>query len=368
MKSKNKDDDDKIVCITDQPIDVPIQNVQAPTMTQIESIEKNYFINKIPDKRKVFFRSLYRYKNPIHKEDPLNAGEKEPEIYAVNIANDKDTIATGYSNGEIHIYDKHKNVKLIQYSRETIIGLQIHHTNNNILTSISSTGDVINTHVPSGKKLNEFKIEGLIPRILDLSGRDEKIAIGFAEGIIQIYNNNTQTLDKLIKKGSSFSTGHINQIHSVKFDKDSTKRLISGGRDSRVLIWDLRSLNCTGMVTASSILGDCVDVKGNYIIAGAYEPKDGILLYDDRKFTAPIKTFKTDSHIYACKFSKRDDDYIFAAGGYKTNLMKVFDINRKDYIFGIDIISSPCYALDFSMSGTVLAYGCADGALRIVDI
>ena len=145
-------------------------------------------------------------------------------------------------------------------------------------------------------------------------------------------------------------------------------RLISGGRDSRVLIWDLRSLECTGMVTASSILGDAVDVKGNYIIAGAYEPKDGILLYDDRKFKDPIKTFKTDSHIYACKFSKRDDYYIFAAGGYKTHLMKVFDINRKDYIFGIDIISSPCYALDFSMGGTVLAYGCADGALRIIDL
>ena len=358
----NNEDEDITVCITDKPINVPIQNVDIPTMNNIEKIEKSYFVNKIPDKRKVFFRGVYRYQNPIHKDDPLNKGEREPEIYAINIGKDKDTIATGYSNGEIHIYDKNKNVKLIQYSRETII------TNNNILTSISSMGDVVNTHVPSGKKLNEFKIENLIPRTLDLSGRDDQIAIGFAEGQIQIYNNNTQTLDKTIKKGTSFATGHINQIHSVRFDKKVDNRLISGGRDSRVLIWDLRSLECTGMVTASSILGDAVDVKGNYIIAGAYEPKDGILLYDDRKFKAPIKTFKTDSHIYACKFSKRDDDYIFAAGGYKTHLMKVFDINRKDYIFGIDIISSPCYALDFSMGGTVLAYGCADGALRIIDL
>lgn len=364
----NHEDDNKIECITDKPIDMPIQNVDVPTMTQVEKIEKGYFQNKIPDKRKVFFRGLYRYQNPIHKENPLNKGERDPEIYAINISRDKDTIATGYSNGEIHIYDKYKNVKLIQYSRETIIGLKIFHTNNNILTSISSMGDVVNTHVPSGKKLNEFKIEKLIPRTLDLSSKDDQIAVGFAEGLIQIYNNNTQTLDKVIKKGTSFASGHINQIHSVRFDKTKNNRLISGGRDSRVLIWDLRSLECTGMVTASSILGDTVDVKGNYIIAGAYEPKDGILLYDDRKFNDPIKTFKTDSHIYACKFSKRDDDYIFAAGGYKTNLMKVFDINKKDYIFGIDIISSPCYALDFSMGGTVLAYGCADGALRIIDI
>ena len=209
MKSNNEEEKEDWTCITDKPLDLPIQNVDIPTMTQVEKLEKNYFQNKIPEKRKVFFRGLYRYQNPIHKEDPLNKGEREPEIYAINISNDKDTIATGYSNGEIHIYDKNKNVKLIQYSRETIIGLQIHHTNNNILTSISATGDVVNTHVPSGKKLNEFKIEDLIPRTLDLSIRDEQIAIGFAEGQIQIYNNNTQTLDKLIKKGTSFETGHI---------------------------------------------------------------------------------------------------------------------------------------------------------------
>ena len=361
-------DDDLTVCITDRPIDMPIQNVEAPIMSQVEKLEENYFLNKIPEKRKVFFRGLYRYQNPIHKEDPLNKGEREPEIYAVNISRNKDTIATGYSNGEIHIYDKYNNVKLIQYSRETIIGLQIYHNNDNILTSISATGDIVNTHVPSGKKLNEFKIEDLIPRTLDLSSKDDKIAIGFAEGQIHIYNNITQTLDKLIKKGTSFETGHINQIHSVRFDNKSTNRLISGGRDSRIIIWDLRSLKCTGMVTASSILGDCVDIKDKYIVAGAYEPKDGILLYDVRKFYEPIKKFQTDSHIYCCKFSKRDGDYIFAAGGYKKNLMKVFDINRSDYIFGLDIISSPCYALDFSMGGTVLAYGCADGALRIIDI
>ena len=98
---------------------------------------------------------------------------------------------------------------------------------------------------------------------MDISSKDEQIAIGFAEGEIRIYNNSTQTLDKLIKKGTSFATGHINQIHSVKFDRQTKNRLISGGRDSRVILWDLRSLECTGMVVASSILGDSVDIKGN---------------------------------------------------------------------------------------------------------
>ena len=156
---QNKEDDDLTVCITDKPINVPIQNVNAPTMTPVENLEKNSFINKYPNLRKVFFRCLYRYQNPVHKEDPINKGSKEPEIYTISISRDKDTIVSGYSNGEIHIYDKYRNVKLVQYSRETIIGLKIHHTNDKILTSISSIGNVVNTHIPSGKKLNEFNIE-----------------------------------------------------------------------------------------------------------------------------------------------------------------------------------------------------------------
>ena len=83
----NKEDDDLTVCITDKPLDMPIQNVEAPTMSHVEKLEENYFINKIPEKRHVFFRGLYRYQNPIHKEDPLNKGENDPEIYAVNITN-----------------------------------------------------------------------------------------------------------------------------------------------------------------------------------------------------------------------------------------------------------------------------------------
>ena len=272
MKPNNENE---IILESDKPIAVPIQVVRAPTMTTVEGIEKSSFLNKYPNKRKVAFRDLYRYQNPVHKENPITKNDREPEIYAISICQDKDSIATGYSNGEIHIYNKYKNVKLVQYSRETIIGLKIHHNNNNILTSISSSGDVVNTHVPSGKKLNEFKIEKLIPRTLDLSIKDDKIAIGFAEGQIQIFNNITQTLEKLIKKGTSFATGHINQIHSVVFDKKNSDRLVSGGRDSRILIWDLRNLEPTGMVVGPQVLGDTVDIKGNYIVAGSYEPKEG---------------------------------------------------------------------------------------------
>ena len=231
-------------------------------------------------------------------------------------------------------------------------------------------GEVINTHIPSGKILNEFKIdEDLRVRSMDYSSRDDKIAIAFVEGNIYIYDDNTQMLERELKKGTSFTFGHINQIHSVVFDKDDSNKLISGGRDNRVLIWDLIKLECTAMVTGPYILGDTVDIKDHYILAGCYEPKQGVYLYDDRNFKEPFQKFRTDSHVYTSKFTKKKDSKLFAVAGYNRHSIKIYDIDKKnDYLSGVEVNSSPCYALDFNHDGSNLAYGCADGGLRIVDL
>ena len=39
-----------------------------------------------------------------------------------------------------------------------------------------------------------IKIEKIIPRVMDISSKDEQIAIGFAEGEIRIYNNSKSFL------------------------------------------------------------------------------------------------------------------------------------------------------------------------------
>lgn len=355
--------------ILDIKPNLPIQHLEANwDMTSLEKIEKSTFIDRKPKVLKTSFRDFFRYQNPLRKEDPLQESSRNPEINTLSLAGSKELMASGYSNGEIHIFNKYHDLKVIQHSYDTILGLKINPNNNNILISISSMGDVIHTHVGTAKKLNEFRIEDLVPRCMDFSPLNNKVAVGFAEANINIYNDEMQTFENKIDSGTSFSTGHVNQIHSVVFDKNDRNVLASGGRDRRVMLWDLRNLECTSMVVYPVILGDTVDIKGNYVICGSYEKKDGCFLYDRRKFKEPIKTFKTESQIYTCKFSKKDKAEIFAAGGYNRNNVKIYNINEKEYVSGIEGSDTACYALDFSTDGSVLAYGCKDGGIRIIDL
>lgn len=350
-------------------LDLPIQAIERHrNLTEVEKLEKTSFIDRKPKVLKTSFRDYFRYQNPLREKDPLQQYERNPEINTISAAQRTELFACGYSNGEIHIFNQYHDLKIIQDTYDTILGLKINPNNNNILISLSSMGDLIHTHVGSAKKLNEFRIEKLVPRCMDYNDSTQKIAVGFAEGNINIYNDEMQSLEGVIKSGTSFSTGHVNQIHSVSFNKKNRNILVSGGRDKRVMIWDLRKYECTGMVLGPFILGDAVDIKGNYIVCGSYEKQNGCYLYDIRKFKDPVKQFRTDSKIYSCKFSKKEGAEIFAAAGCKVNVLKIYNINEKEYISGNDGCSSPCYALDFSPDGNVLAFGCKDGDVRVVDL
>ncbi len=354
----------------DKPLNIPIQKIDLHYQKETKFNELERKIFQIHNKKYISkIKKIIDFKNPIREKDPLFKGEKNPEIYSLGMTSEKDAFAAGYSDGEIHIYQK-EVLKIIQDTRDTILSLKFHPLNEYILLSISHIGEVVYTHVPSGKRLNSFVIEDNIVRCLDYNARGDRFAISFADGSFNIYNDNTQIIEGKVLPGTSYSKGHVNQIHSIVFDKQNYSRIITGGRDKRIMIWDIRNLKCIDMVIEPYILGDCVDIKGNYIIAGSYDEKDGVLLYDVRKFKEPIKRYKTDSCIYCCKFSKNEKDGIFATGGYKRNIIKVYDINleKDDYLFGIEGADSPVYAVDFNKNGTQFVYGCGDGGVRIVNI
>lgn len=370
INEKGIEEEDWTESELNKPLNLPIQSVEvSQDMSKIDKLEKDSF--QILDKScRARFRSLDAYQNPIHQADPLNKHSAAPEIYCLALNNEPDSYCAGYSNGEIHMVTKRKNLKVAQHSRDTILSMRFSPKFSYMLISVSSVGDVVHTHVPTGKKLTEFKIQGedKFVRCMDITKNGEKLAIGFDNGEINIYDDSTQTLEESIKSGTSFTTGHINQIHSLAFDREKPYMLVSGGRDKRVIIWDTRFREAEQMVVEPYILGDSIDIKGYNILAGSYEAKQGVLLYDIRNFKDPVKTFRTDSQIYCCKFSKYEKSNLFAAGGYKRNVIKVFDINKDKCICGIDGINSACYALDFSTTGAVLGYGCKDGGVRIIDI
>lgn len=347
-------------------IDFPNQTVSLLEQKKnLIAIEKSMFKN-ISKYALSSLIKIYLYENPIHQANPLNKNLRPPQIYAIAASNDSKTYCAGFSNGEIHFFEQLTR-KIIQKSEDAILSLRYHPLKTYILLSISSTGEVIHSHVPSGKKLSKFNVEEKVPRCLDISKEGNKFAIGFANGEVYVYDEKTQMLEKTFKSGTSFTTGHLDQIHSVVFNKEAPNSIITGGGDKRILLWDVRSAQCNKMVIGPLILGDSIDIKNNYIIAGNYEAPGNVYVYDIRNFKKPTTIIKTESQLYTCKFTKREKSDLFACGGFKRGAMKIFKLSTGSIESEIDGVD-PVYSLDFSGNGNTLVYGCRDGGVRVVSV
>jgi hypothetical protein len=60
--------------------------------------------------------------------------------------------------------------------------------------------------------------------------------------------------------------GHSNRVFSLKYYDHNT--IISGGWDSNIFIWDVRTEKSVGNIYGPSISGDSVDCLDNVIMAG----------------------------------------------------------------------------------------------------
>lgn len=352
----------------DVHFDLPLPNQTVSlleTKANLTAIEKSMYKNKNKYYTS-FIKHIYYYENPIHQTDPINKSSKPPEVYATAASNDSSSFCAGFSNGEIHVFNELTR-KIIQNSQDTILSIRYHPIKSYILLSITSTGDVVYSHIPSCKKLNSFNIENKIPRSLDFSLMGDKFAIGFADGEVHVYDEQTQTLEKVFKSGTSFTTGHLDQVHSVVFDKGDCNRIITGGRDKRVLLWDVRSCSCTNMTIGPLTIGDSIDIKDNIIIGGNYETPGNVMLFDIRNMKKPMNVIKTMSQLYVCKYSKKDKTDLFAVGGYKIGAMKLYKAKTCEEVGGIEGCF-PVYSLDFSGNGNNIVYGNSDGGVRIVTV
>jgi WD40 repeat protein len=56
--------------------------------------------------------------------------------------------------------------------------------------------------------------------------------------------------------------------------------LISGGWDSVIHIWDLRTADAIRSIYGPHIAGDTLDYQNGVILSGSHNPKDQIQLWD----------------------------------------------------------------------------------------
>lgn len=90
---------------------------------------------------------------------------------------------------------------------------------------------------------------------------------------------------RVYDSGDSYIPGHTNRIFKIKIVENKPNLFVSGGWDSTLFLWDIRTPKSVNSLFGPCISGDAIDVKENLILTGSYRDKDCLELFDLRNFT-----------------------------------------------------------------------------------
>ena len=129
-----------------------------------------------------------------------------------------------------------------------------------------------------------------------------------------------------------------------------------------------------GTLYGPHICGDTVDSKGDMVLTGSYRGGQQLEVWSlsQRKLINAIdwdegKKCQDCVFVYTAMFDKKIGENIIA-GGTGRNEVKMFDYGSKVSTIGSIPLPKSCLSLDITYSGTMIALGCGDGKLRLIDI
>lgn len=210
----------------------------------------------------------------------------------------------------------------------------------------------------SQKHSNHKTFETSSNVIYDICFTNNGQAIAIADDkTIKIYNITT---DKLIRE---FKDGHTKQILSIDISKDR-KFLVSGGKDSTVIIWDfiqgkkLRSIKSNGKITSV-----CISPDGLYLAYGGSE--NIVYTYDMIKSKLIYKLAEHSDDITSVAFSP-DGRYLASSSGdksisiYENGILKSTLKGHKNWVRSISFDSNSAKLISCGDDGKTISWNISD--------
>ena len=131
-----------------------------------------------------------------------------------------------------------------------------------------------------------------------------------------------------------------------------------------------------GSIYGPHICGDALDIYDDEILSGSYRSKDTLQLFSliGRELKKVIEwdpeSKSEASLVYTAEFNKQGGKLIAAGGGGAggQNEVRIFDRAQKEAPAGAIYLPRTTLSLDWGNKSDILAMGCADGRLRIVEV
>lgn len=123
-------------------------------------------------------------------------------------------------------------------------------------------------------------------RTIAIHEQTGRIAVGFSDCCIRIYDANLELLQTL--------HGHTNSVFSVCFSEDG-RRLYSGGRDAVLRVWDI-PFEKHFVVNAHWYHLNSIAVCGKYLLTASMDKTVKIWQADNMELKKVVDAAKTDAH------------------------------------------------------------------------
>ena len=192
---------------------------------------------------------------------------------------------------------------------------------------------------------------------------------------IRIYDEETKIVKGTLQAIQWQSPGHNNRIFSVKFvNTDDPNTLISGGWDSNLHFWDLRTNKTYATIYGPSLSGDAIDYKNGMVVTGSHRSKEYLQIWD-YKTKNKLQEINWEygyqsegAYVYSVQFPKKGCDYL-VAGCTGINEMKLFDINNSfKPMAKLTDLKKGIYSVDCSNNGNKIVMAGGEGIVFVLNI
>ena len=378
---------------------------------RIEEINKFSEINSSED----YSLSTFLIPPFILPNSPKFDPDDTEECFTIRFDETNKKIACGFSSGRLGIFKLNKignknninNIEIEEYKEEETIPkkntinpssftelsdfpitcLRWKPHNKTILLTVTANGLIHEIHSTSLKILQKLEDKGNSLTCVDYSIDGNLFATGGNEKVVKLYDDTTKTIISKLESYKYNTSGHSNNIYAIKFNPYNENMLFSGGWDNTIMFYDIRAKEVQNYLYGPHICGDGIDIKDNLLLTVSWDKKDQIQIWDLRNMkkdnnivfqcNIPIEKKERNivddvSYLYSCRFNQKNST--FCVTGSKKNLMRIYDYNNFsknnniDIVCKVDRLDNPCYCCDYTSDGKVLAYGCADSMVRLVNI
>ncbi|KAL7749509.1 hypothetical protein RI367_005064 [Sorochytrium milnesiophthora] len=309
------------------------------------------------------------------------------EVHSVKFSNDDSYIACGLGTGTVKVLHA-KSAEVVQSLSKTG-GLAVPCTavtwrpapGNTTTPSSDPDGTIMQWHAQTGAVLG--RIEEPDNQVLSVDYRcdGESFATAGADCMVRVYNEETKQVLTAMDTGD-VSAGHSNRIFCVKWHPTDHNILVSGGWDSTLQFWDIRSGKSEKSIFGPYICGEAVDFNdgGDKILTGSYKKGQSLAVwsYGQGKEIETLPWSLVDERkscmLYSASFSRSTSTtvksrfIVAGGGGGGVNEIKIFNHAARRCIGFITDLPNAVFSAALSRDEKTLACGGSFNQLLICNV